>query len=156
MPVPTERHIEEMGSEVYPFERKNNGSKVGTGENIIFENEIYNATEDGKPENVIIVSREEIETNPLHGKYLWIINKSGLLLILEATPNTTASRGCVCHTNITGGAQALQGGELWFGENDQVYINFKSARYGGNTTNQWIGVNQYFRYVGYSKINILL
>ena len=132
MPSPTEKNIEELGPEVYPFERKKDGSIVGTGESVFFKEHIYNATEDGKPKNVIIVTRDEINSNPLYGKYLWIIDKKGLWLILETTPNPIASRGCVCHTSITGGSQALQGGELWFGENDIVYINFRSGRYGGN------------------------
>ena len=157
MPAPTHEHIKEMGPEVYPFERKNDGSKVGTGEDIVFQKNIYNATDEdgGRPENTIIVKRDEIETNKKYGKYLWVIDKNGLCFILEATSNPAASRGFVCHTNITGGGQALQGGELWFGENNYIYINFWSGRYGASTINHSIGVVEYFKFVGYSKVEVL-
>ena len=156
MPRPTQEHIQEMGPEIFAFERANNGSKIEVGEDIVFENEIYNATEDEKPENVIIVLKKDIESNPSKGRYLWIINKEGLWIILESTKCSASSRGCVCHTNISGRTLALQGGELWFGEDDTIYINYRSGRFGGKTINHWIGVIDYFKYVGYPKVEVIL
>jgi hypothetical protein len=152
MPPPTKDHIENLGPDVFPFERISFSRKLLSGESIVFHNEMFDATEDSRPENAVIVNEESREKNPQIGRYLWVIDRKGLKIILESTSNPNSERGCVCHTNITGGNKALQGGELWFGDNDTVYINPRSGRYGNPSVNQWIAVGEYFRYVGYSKV----
>ena len=67
--------------------------------------------------------------------YLWVLDSSGVRIRLESAENARQSR--TVHTNITGGAPAIQGGELWFGSNGTVYVNNHSGRYGGATTSQW-------------------
>lgn len=156
MPPPTKEHIENLGHEVHPFERTFFGRSLLPGEAIIFANDIFNATEDGRPDNAILVTKEFILQDPSKDRYLWVIDAKGLWIILESTPNLNSERGYVCHTNITGGEDALQGGELWFGEDNTVYINPKSGRYGNPSINQWIAVIEYFNYVGYSKVEELL
>jgi hypothetical protein len=155
MPPPTQNHIDEMGPEVYPFERKNFSNQLQPGEDIIFSELIFDATEGGIPTNAIIVNRDSIDQNPSYGRYLWIIDKRGLWILLETTENFKASRGHVCHTNITGGKQALQGGELWFEGENKISINFYSGRYGGTTTNHWIAVVKYFKSLNYI-VNVVL
>lgn len=149
MPAPTDEQIKELGPEISPFERNPEGLRsIIDGEGIVFTEHIYDATKNGKPPNLILVNPYEIENNPPYGRYLWVINKEGLWLILEATPNPESKiRGCVCHTNITGGAKALHGGELWFGEDDTIYYNFKSGRYGHPTNDQAIAIFEYLKCV---------
>jgi hypothetical protein len=147
-----------MGPAVSPFERaikagiKPVDTIPGPGERILFTGAIYDATDNPIPPDVIRVTRESINTNPRYGRYLWIINEDGLWLILEATPNPAAKRKMVCHTNITGGGKALQGGELWFGHDGKLYFNFRSGRYGGSEQNQFIAIATYFKYMGYTDI----
>ena len=77
-------------------------------------------------------------------------------MMLDATPNPAAERGNVCHTNITGGMPALQGGELWFGEDGNVYINNASGRYGANSILQEEAVIEYFNLLGYDVVQLPL
>lgn len=157
MPAPTDEQIKELGPEILPFERNPEGLRsIVDGEAILFKDNLYDATENRKPDNVILVNPDEIENNPSYGRYLWIIDKKGLWLILEATPNPESKiRGCVCHTNIAGGAKALQGGELWFGKDDTIYFNFKSGRYGHPSNNQSIAIFKYIYSVGYKNIKMI-
>lgn len=141
--------IAALGPAVAPFERDEFNKKLKPGETHRFDEHVYDATEGGKPDQIIEVTTDSIRLNPKHGCYLWIIDEGGLRLLLEATPNPHTERQCVCHTNITGGANALQGGELWFGVDDRVHINFKSGRYGAKTMIQSEAVLTYFRFVGY-------
>lgn len=158
MPIPTLTQIEELGPSVLPFERTNFSRTVLKGEQIYFGDKIYNATEDSLPENVIKELPEIIRQQPRHShsKYLWIITENGLYIILENTPNPSASRKIVCHTNISGGLKALQGGELWFGTDDKVYINNRSGRYGATTLLQRNAIIDYFQFVGYKTVIQLL
>lgn len=156
MPVPTHEHIEELGPEVLPFERTKFNRDILKGEDILFNQHIYDATDNKLPPDVIIVDKESITKNPKKGRYLWVIDKDGLRIVLEAIKNPESERGIMCHTNITGGNRAFQGGELWFGEDKKVYINWFSGRYGYPTPDQWIAVVEYFKYVGYTKVEQLL
>lgn len=71
---------------------------------------------------------------------------------MEATPNLFSPRKVVCHSNIAGGKQAFQAGELWFGTDDKLYINFRSGRHGAENREQRNVVLQYFNFVGYKNI----
>jgi hypothetical protein len=61
--------------------------------------------------------------------YLWVIDDSGLRLIREQEFNPASRRGHACHTNITGGADAFVGGEVWFTADHYAMLNVKSGRY---------------------------
>lgn len=88
------------------------------------------------------------------GQYIWVIDKTGLCMMLDATPNPAAKRGNVCHTNITGGTPALQGGELWFGEDGKIYVNNELGRYGAVTSKQEEAVIDYFISLGYHAVQL--
>ena len=155
MPAPTAQHMETMGPAVLPFERRGFDRDVLQGEAIHFRDHHYDATDDGKPPNVVEVNPDTIELDPETGRYLWIIDSMGMKLILEATPNPAAERQIVCHSNLTGGERALQGGELWFGTDEKIYINFRSGRYGAITEEQEQTVIEYFKFVGYEEIMVV-
>jgi len=156
MPAPTQQHIELLGPAVLPFERRGFDRDLQDGEAIHFIEHLYDATDDGKPENVFEVNPETIELDPETGRYLWVITETGMHIILESTENEASARRKVCHTNITGGQPALMGGELWFGTDEKVYINFKSGRYSvGSTEEQQEVAFNYFKFVGYVEVLII-
>lgn len=155
MPAPTEQHIELLGPAALPFERQGFQREMLEGEDIHFVDHLYDATDDGKPENVVEVNPETIELDPETGRYLWVITETGMHIILEATPNDASPRKKVCHSNITGGQAALQGGELWFGTDEKVYINYRSGRYGAMTDEHMQTVVDYFIYVGYVQVIVI-
>ena len=156
MPPPPEHLVKRLGPAVEPFERikdQQPSLRVREGEAIPFNSEIYDATDGGRPKDVITVALDSINSNDKHGRYLWVINENGLWMLLEAIVNTKAERGNMCHTNITGGEKALQGGEMWFDINfdntQKVYINYDSGRYGATEDDQKKAVIEYFQLVGY-------
>jgi hypothetical protein len=65
-----------------------------------------------------------------------------------------ADRGCVCHTNITGRRKALQGGELWFGADNTIYINNESGRFKAITADQRQAILDYFRRFGFLVVQL--
>lgn len=144
-----------LGPAVLPFERTQFARKVLNGEAIIFVDYIVDINRSGV-NGVTVVDTPLItgDNPPMQGKYLWIIDKSGLKLIPKATPNPYAARGVVCHTNITGGDPAYQGGELWFGADGNVYVNNRSGRYGANTLAQRDAVLDYFRSLGLNPVQL--
>ncbi|TAE31798.1 MAG: hypothetical protein EAZ91_06700 [Cytophagales bacterium] len=148
----TPQQIDELGPEVLPFERKDFSRPVEEGEDILFDTFIHDVSSMGKPVNVVKVSSETALQQSRTGCYLWIIDKYGLKILFEAIPNLEAKRGVVCHTNITGGQPALQGGELWFGDDDKVYLNYQSGRYGSNRISQRQAILAYFRSLGFTMV----
>ena len=155
MPAPTEQHILILGPAVLPFERRNFDRDMQDGEAIHFIDHLYDATDDGKPEDVVEVNPDTIELDPETGRYLWVITEAGMHIILEATPNDASPRKNVCHSNITGGQAALQGGELWFGTDEKIYINYRSGRYGAMSEEQEQIVFDSFIYVGYLEVIVI-
>lgn len=154
MSVLTDEQLEALGPLVQPFERIDFINIILPYEATLFAVETHNVTAAGKPDKVITVTVDTARQRLAQGRYLWIIDQEGLKLILEATPNPKANRGVVCHTNITGGKPALQGGELWFGEDNRVYINYKSGRYGASTVGHRQAVLAYFRLLGFDVVQL--
>jgi hypothetical protein len=156
MPIPPETLLQRLGPAVDPFERLNTANqslppqKLAIGESTLLEDFLYEATDDGSPPNVVVAGEDRL----LPGScYLWVIKPDGrLFVIFEHTP-VNSRRGHACHTNITGGEKALQGGEMWFLGDKRVFVNFKSGRYGRTTIDQEIAVIEYFKNAGYVVIN---
>ena len=158
MTILSDEWSERLGPAVFPFERKQFKSRIEEGEDIIFVDAIISVSNrstinpETLPVSTILIDR------PFSGKYLWVIDKQGLKLILESTPNPHAGRKIVCHTNITGGAAALQGGELWFGDDGKTYLNFKSGRYGAGigkqATPHKVAVMDFFRSLDFNPVEL--
>ncbi len=155
MPPPTPDLITRMGPPTLPFGRLGGQRSVLKGEDLVFSDHLFNATDDGRPENVVAVESRPADESVYDGKYLWVIDEDGLRTVLEAIPNSNAERGNMCHTNITGGQEALQGGEMWFGSDGNVYINDRSGRYGAENDVQWDAVVEYFGFVWYNVENLV-
>lgn len=133
----------------------------------------YDASENDYPDDLVfatslneIKEEKDLESQKRYGeikvrrKYLWVINDGQLLMAWEGTVADNP-RGFVCHTNITGGKDAIIGGELWFlssgdGEFD-IYLNFDSGRYKTvDADTQHPLAYELFECVGYRKINPLI
>lgn len=63
-------------------------------------------------------------------KYLWVIDAEGFKILREQTKHKGTPKDIVCHTNITGGQPAIQGGEVWLSTDKVAYVNPFSGRYG--------------------------
>lgn len=159
MPKPNETHLKYLGEAILPFERTGFKRKILVGENLRlpFINAIYDATEDGYPDAVLMSDVTAIKQgNTEQTKYLWVIDANGLKIIPEQTRNLFSARGVVCHTNLTEGKAAIQGGELWFGTDGVLYLNNKSGRFGATTLQQRKAVIDYFNFVGYQNVKQLI
>jgi hypothetical protein len=64
-------------------------------------------------------------------KYVWVIMDNSIPIILETgTVGKQLKRGSVTHTNLTGGADAYCGGEVWFdNESNKIWLSGGSSRY---------------------------
>lgn len=139
-----------FGPLVTPFERRN-AIKGEFKSPLKFEtdflsNYVHNVSLLGSPDNLILTSR----TNPDKKlTYLWVIDDAGLKIIFEDT-NSSAERGCACHTNITGGDKAYHGGEMWFFSDYDVLINHNSGRYNHGSEDQKTAVVEYFKHIGFT------
>lgn len=155
MPVPTPELLTRLGTPIRPFERNPSKRTITTGEADLFDEAVFNAANGGFPPDCIRTSTENIAKQGSEGRYLWVLDQIGLKMLLEATPNPKRiNNPIVCHTNITGGEPALHGGELWFGEDNKVYINNASGRYGNAEPQQWDAILTYFVCVGYEVVSL--
>lgn len=153
----TSEQVARLGPPVAPFARNPSRRQIATGEADLFTEHIFNASEGGLPPDCVKLTPALILKQEALGRYLWVIDYDGLKIILEATPNPKrTTRPIVCHTNITGGQPAFHGGELWFGEDEKVYINNASGRYGNAEPDQWDAVIDYFASVGYNVVQLPL
>ena len=142
MAAPTPEQIQNLGPAIMPFDRsrtKTIDSLQRGAEDILYTEEtgVYNATNNNEPDDIVRITVEELEfvkTKPneiVAKKYLWVIRTNDMRIMPERIPNLKRTRKqIVCHTNLTGEAEALQGGELYFCENGNLYINNSSDRFG--------------------------
>jgi hypothetical protein len=143
-----------LGSPVSPFERRGFKKSIEAGEDIIFVDDIITIGDRHIPKGCLRCDLSAPIYTPDDHKYLWIIDQKGLRVILERTSNPDAVRGYVCHTNITGGGKALQGGELWFDFSGTIYLNYKSGRYGANSEEHREAVLEYFQRLGFTVVQL--
>ncbi|MDI7268801.1 MAG: hypothetical protein QME96_12490 [Myxococcota bacterium] len=90
------------------------------------------------------------------GCHLWVIDGSGMPYILERAPVAPPLKsGTVKHTNLTGGAAASAGGEIWFdpAEDHRVYVNGCSGRYVPRTPQEMDDVAAAVQGLGYEVVN---
>jgi len=142
MAAPTAQQIQNLGPATMPFGRsktKTIDSLQRGAEDILYtiENGVYDATNNDEPNDIEKITVEELEfvqekpNEIVVKKYLWVIRQNDLRIIPERTPNLKRTRKqIVCHTNLTGESEALQGGELYFCVNGNLYINNSSDRFG--------------------------
>ncbi|MFO0608190.1 MAG: hypothetical protein U0324_33805 [Polyangiales bacterium] len=73
-------------------------------------------------------------------RHLWVIWPQGIPYLHEQAPHVQSplASGVAKHTNLTGGAPASCGGELWVdpANPSKLYVNGASGRYGPKTPQQ--------------------
>lgn len=168
MPKLNNYHIEVLKPLITPFERSGQKSiekdlLEGEGHNEEFIPFIHNGENNSKPVQYTEITLEELQEHRIleGGSYrekcfLWVIDSESIKMIWEGTHNyirSAINKPFVCHTNITGCAKAYLGGEIYFCEDGNIYVNFKSDRYGRPETEikRQMAI-EYMEYVGYKNI----
>jgi hypothetical protein len=82
-------------------------------------------------------------------KYLWAIMPKAIPFALELLPGIVLKRGRLAHTNLTGGADAHCGGEVWFIDSERIVINGGSGRYRPRSSEELEAVARAFKESGY-------
>lgn len=91
-------------------------------------------------------------STPRGNTYLWVIGKNSIPAALEtAEIGKSLHTGIIKHTNLTGGAEAHCGGEVWFIEEGVVVLGGSSGRYGPGhfDEQQIIDAGRVFKEQGY-------
>ena len=84
---------------------------------------------------------DQDQSESQRSKYLWVVASETLPVALEIPSNGTAlTRGSVSHTNLTGGAEAHTGGEMWYCNDSRIMINGGSSRYTPRNLDELISV----------------
>ncbi|MFZ1635238.1 MAG: hypothetical protein WAT43_15240 [Chitinophagales bacterium] len=159
---------------IEPFERAKSKQaerrilKDGETEYEVCEEFVHIVEYNGDPPKIIKLTIEEIEilkNDPIGFRdselkkekcFLWIITNDSLKIAKEKMRNIkrTHMPDFICHTNLSGAQKAYIGGEIFFGEDGFVYVNYFSDRYGGVHTpaELWEASKGVFVELGYTKL----
>lgn len=149
-----------------PEERRRLG--VGESEYDICEEFVHIVEYNGDPPKIRRLSLTEIEelkADPIGFRttevkkdkcFLWIIDDKCLKIAREKIRNEKRALfpDFICHTNLSGANRAYIGGEIFFGEDNFIYVNYFSDRYGGPKTppELWEASKGVFVELGYLKL----
>ena len=87
-------------------------------------------------------------------KYLWLIGENDVPFALEKGPlGLSTQRGTLSHTNLSGGANAHSGGELWFADAEKVVMNGGSSRYCPRSIAELDCIADCMRLAGYKVVS---
>jgi hypothetical protein len=97
---------------------------------------------------------------PERKMYLWVLKDNQIRMVPEKTP-VKCKREHASHPNLTGGKEAIIGGELWFLKNAdgniEVHLNLDSGRYTArNVPSQFPEVMKLFECVGYTPKKLVV
>ena len=96
------------------------------------------------------------ESSASVGCHLWVFDAGGIPHILERAPvSPPLQSGKAKHTNLTGGAPASCGGEMWFETeaSTRIYVNGASGRYGPTSAEQLEDAIRVFSALGYDVVS---
>lgn len=174
MPALNNIHIAVLQPLIFPFERSPDKPpfdieklrEVGEAHNDAFFDFIHDGVNNKPPIQYTQITVAELnEQGILRGGsyrpkcFLWVIDSVSIKIIWEGTRNVLRSsigKPFVCHTNITACSQAYIGGEMYFCEDGNIYVNFKSDRYGRPETEEKKQMAiQYIRDVGYQNVILI-
>ena len=79
-------------------------------------------------ENVRLGAPPSSRRRPGENAYLWVIDSRGIPYIIERSMPSLGGN-TPKHTNLTGGAAAYVGGEMWFSDGENLYLSGSSGRY---------------------------
>lgn len=171
MPALEKRHISILEPLINPFDRSPSKTlekdlKDGESHNDEFKEFIHDGINNNQPIQFTQITVDELHTYGIldGGSYrekcfLWVIDSISIKMIWEGTRNSLRSsvgKPFVCHTNITACSQAYIGGEMYFCENGNIYVNFKSDRYGrpDNEAKKLMAI-EYINFVGYQNVILI-
>lgn len=159
---------------IEPFERASSKLperkvlKDGESEYDVCEEFVHIVEYNGEPPKIVkltVSEIEELKKDPIGFRdtdvkrekcFLWIITEDCLKIAKEKLRNTKRTHlpDFICHTNLSGAQKAYIGGEIFFGEDDSIYINYFSDRYGGHHTPSelWVASKGVFIELGYKKL----
>lgn len=83
--------------------------------------------------------------------YIWVIDDSGIPYIIE---RSIGDNPAPKHTNLTGGAEAYVGGEVWFSDNATLFLSGGSGRYPPEDERQLNDAAEVFQNYGYTVTSL--
>lgn len=87
--------------------------------------------------------------------YLWVIAANDVSFALESVPyGQILETGVIKHTNLTGGADAHSGGELWFLTESRLLLSAASGRYGPKSEQEMIDAALAFKNEGFEVASL--
>ncbi len=125
-----------LASPYFDDYRANNSARFPDLLHQVFPDEISDLTANDDILDVTVPPQHDIRTGEPSGeyadqqKYLWLVRQENVLLGPEFGPSGLATaRKRLSHTNLSGGAEAHAGGELWFKDDCSIVMNGGSSRY---------------------------
>jgi hypothetical protein len=86
----------------------------------------------------------------VEARHLWVIRPSDVPVALEfCFWAESLEDKKLKHSNLTGGAMAHSGGEIWFIDEDRIAINANSGRYGAANNSEFTNIVEALRRCGY-------
>jgi len=175
MATPTQQEIQGFGELIEPFQRNTRGKtmgkdlkdahKINSIESGIGD-KIHDAVNDGLPNHPTVkkfvtdeilaqISRREL-ANKKEYCFLWVLDQDGIKILWENVENFLDVDREVKHTNITAAGLAFHGGELFVTEDNKIFVNNASDRYGDSERQNWNAVIAYFKttYIEYQIIDL--
>lgn len=87
--------------------------------------------------------------------YLWVVAANDVPFALESIEfGKQLETGKIKHTNLTGGAHAHCGGELWFVEDNRLLLSASSGRYGPKSEQEMDDVALAFKNEGFEVASL--
>ena len=142
--------------------------KVGEKEYDVCDELVHIVEWNGEPPKMVKLNLTEIEEfkkDPEKFKkdnrvqyrekcFLWIIDQNSLKIAREKIRNEKRAHDSdyICHTNLSNCGLAYIGGEMLFGEDGNIYLNFFSDRYGNPSQELWEATKKVFVELGYVNI----
>ncbi len=173
MAAPTQQELQAFGELIEPFQRNKrrktaekdlrDAHKINSIESGIGD-KIYDAVNDGLPkypkvknyvtgEIILQISKRELD-NKKEYCFLWVLDQGGIKVLWENVENLLDVDKEVKHTNITAAGLAFHGGELFITDDNKIFVNNASDRYGDSERQHWEAVITYFKKT-YSEFQII-
>lgn len=109
----------------------------------------------GDADSQLVIASESGEALVEQLKYLWVVTPTEVVFALESGPAGKAtSRKRLAHTNLTSGAAAHSGGELWFADKTRLVFSGASSRYRPRSAAEMEELRSSFESAGYKPFSL--
>lgn len=109
------------------------------------------------PERGVLPGKPPSAAGPSVNRFLWVISTSGVPYVLEAADAAKSFfDGVAKHTNLTGGAAACCGGEIWFEADPSVapWVSGGSGRYGPQSDSELSAAVSALQEMGFKAVSL--